>query len=224
MPKHGHFAETEVGARLPTGPGVLSVRGLRRPGLEAADLDVASGECVVLAGASGSGKSLLLRAIADLDPNAGTVSLDGAKRDAMPAPAWRRRVAYVPTESGWWSATVGDHFADVDAAAALLPRLGLAAGALDWPVARLSTGERQRLALGRALSLEPRALLLDEPTSGLDPEATQAVEAELARRLTGGAAALLVTHDAAQAAQLGRRHLVMRDGRLNAGGGTGEAP
>jgi putative ABC transport system permease protein len=161
---------------------LLSVRRLTRPGLDPADLDLATGECIALRGPSGAGKSLLLRAIADLDPNQGSVALNGEDRSALPAPAWRRQVMYVPTESGWWSERVGAHFDDPGAASELIPRFALPAKALDWPVSRLSTGERARLALARALLRDPRVLLLDEPTSGLDEDATAAVEAELSRR------------------------------------------
>ncbi len=204
---------------------MLTVRRLTRPGLEPADLQLAKGECLALSGPSGAGKSLLMRAIADLDPNRGEVFLEHADRDRMPAHRWRRLVAYVPSESGWWADDVGAHFPDGPATAALLTDLGLDAGVLDWPVARLSTGERQRLALARALVNSPRVLLLDEPTSGLDPEAAKRVEAELRRRLEDGAAILLVTHDAAQAGRLAGRRLRMEAGRLTAleGPDTGAA-
>src|SRR3954451_6859003 len=62
-----------------------------------------AGECIALQGSSGVGKSLLLRAIADLDPNDGVVKLDGMPREAMPAPLWRKQVTYVAAEPGWWA-------------------------------------------------------------------------------------------------------------------------
>jgi ABC-type phosphate transport system ATPase subunit len=91
---------------------------------------------------------------------------------------------------------------------------------LAWPVARLSTGERQRLALARALELEPRALLLDEPTSGLDPEAASKVEDLLRRRLAQGVVIVLVTHDRDQAKRIADRRLSMEHGRLRPDSGT----
>ena len=195
---------------------VLIVRRLTRPGLEPADIDLAAGQCVALRGPSGAGKSLFLRAIADLDPNDGSVSLDGDDRNAMPAPAWRRRVSYVATESGWWADGVGAHFDDHGAAAVdLIRRLSLPADAVGWPVSRLSTGERGRLALARALLREPRILLLDEPTSGLGDEAAAAVETLLHERLAAGAGILVITHDSAQADRLAGRTLWMRRGRLS---------
>jgi ABC-type lipoprotein export system ATPase subunit len=81
-------------------------------------------------------------------------------------------------------------------------------------VARLSTGERQRLALLRALGPENRVLLLDEPTSGLDAENTGLVEALLRGRLSLGTAILLVTHDPEQATRMASRHLEVRGGQL----------
>jgi ABC-type sulfate/molybdate transport systems ATPase subunit len=81
-------------------------------------------------------------------------------------------------------------------------------------VNELSTGERQRLGLARALALEPRVLLLDEPTAALDRAATERVEAELRRYLDGGAAILMVTHSPDQAARMARRSWRMEQGRL----------
>ncbi len=74
---------------------MLRERQLQRPGLAAAGFDLADGECLTVRGPSGAGKTLLLRALADLDPNHGEVHLDGQARDAMPAPQWRRRVVQV---------------------------------------------------------------------------------------------------------------------------------
>ena len=193
---------------------MLEIAGLTCRSLADVDVTVHDGEAVAVSGTSGAGKSLFLRAIADLDPGGGDVKLDGQSRNAMPAPAWRRRVVYVPAESGWWADHVGPHFNDGAAVAGLLHRLQLPAECMDWPVARLSTGERQRLALARALDLAPRVLLLDEPTSGLDPETTLRVEAALRERLADGAIILFVSHDPAQAARFGQRHLRIEDGAI----------
>lgn len=181
---------------------MLTVSDLRRDGLQPVSMEIPDGCGLAILGPSGSGKTLLLRAIADLDPSAGTVVAEPLRRDRVPAPVWRRHVAYLPAESGWWSDTIGDHM-DGAASRALLSRLGLPEEALDWPVARPSSGERHRLALVRALSRNPRVLLLDEPTAALDPAATALVEAELAARLGEGVSLLLVTHDPDQAARLG---------------------
>jgi putative ABC transport system ATP-binding protein len=88
---------------------MLTVQGLTRLHISVS-LDLNDGECVALQGPSGAGKSLLLRAIADLDPNEGTVKLDGMLREAVPAPHWRSQVTYVAAEPGWWGDTVQEHF------------------------------------------------------------------------------------------------------------------
>ena len=197
---------------------MLRIRGLTRAGLGPVDLDLEAGACAALAGPSGAGKSLLLRAISDLDPNDGQVSLDGTSRSSMPAPEWRRKVGYLAAESGWWEDTVGLHFLDAEGVAPLLSGLGLDPEALGWPIERLSTGEKQRLALARLLELDPRVLLLDEPTAALDPDSRAAVEKLIGERLAGGAAVLIVTHDKDQAGRLASRRLTMAGGRLQEAG------
>lgn len=196
----------------------LQVQDLRSPHGGPFDLALADGECVAVVGRSGSGKTVLLRMIADLDPHEGEVLLEGRARSAWSGPDWRRRVVYQPAEPAWWAPTARAHFpaAAQAPAEALLASLGLAASRLDVDVARLSTGERQRLALARSLAAEPRVLLLDEPTAALDEASAAAVEAVLADRLRAGLAIVLVTHAAAQAGRLARRVLAVSGGRLQA--------
>ena len=180
------------------------------------DLELAAGECVAITGPSGAGKSLFLRMVADLDPSQGEVFLEGVERRALPAPAWRRKVVYNAAEPGWWHERVADHFpgTELEAARAMAPRLALAPALLDAPVLQLSTGERQRMALIRALALASPVLLLDEATGALDEDSTLLVEAVLRERLAAGVTIVMVTHSAAQAARLGSRHLRMEDRRL----------
>ncbi|HEY1449000.1 MAG TPA: ATP-binding cassette domain-containing protein [Caulobacteraceae bacterium] len=182
------------------------------------DLAVERGNCVGITGPSGSGKSLFLRMICDLDANQGEVWLDGEPRSHMPAPAWRRQVVYVPAESGWWADQIADHFPKDQLAPAhdMAARLGLPPGIIDGPVSRLSTGERQRLALIRALLMASPVLLLDEPTSALDGDGAARVEAILTERIVAGLALVLVTHEPAQAARLAQRRFVMTAGHLEA--------
>ncbi len=182
------------------------------------DLELAHGSVLAISGASGSGKSLFLRMIADLDPNEGRVELDGVARSSLPAHLWRRRSPYVAAESGWWAMTVPEHFdAECrDRARALAERLGVGAAQFDGPVDRLSTGERQRLALVRGLILEAPVTLLDEPTGPLDPVSTAKVEAVVAERVAAGAIVILVSHDPAQGGRLGARRLRMVDRKLQA--------
>ncbi|HEB93909.1 MAG TPA: ATP-binding cassette domain-containing protein [Gammaproteobacteria bacterium] len=169
------------------------------------DLSIDAGECVSLRGPSGSGKSLLLRAIADLDPHQGEVWLDGVACAQIPAPQWRRQVALLPVESQWWQDEVSAHFYGV-ACPWLIP-LGFGEAALGWQVSRLSSGEKQRLALARALMNRPRVLLLDEPSASLDEVSAAALEAVVADyRHDTGAAVLWVSHSAAQAARVATRH------------------
>ena len=201
-------------ARLGSPAAMLSVRELHRPNLLDASFELGEGECIAVRGASGAGKTLLLRAIADLDPCAGRAKLDGASRDLMPAPVWRAKVIYVPAEAGWWAETVADHFDDWAEATALITALGLPDGCGDWPIERLSTGERQRLALVRSLVLRPRVLLLDEPTSGLDPDSAAAVEKLIADHREEGGGVLWITHDADQAGRVAGRCLMVDQGKV----------
>jgi len=193
---------------------MLSVKNLSRPGLEPASFELAAGECLALRGPSGAGKSLLLRALADLDPNDGDLRLDGKPREEIPAPVWRRRVGYVPAEPGWWSERLGDHFDDWQGQTGPARRLEISPEVDTRPVSRLSTGERQRLALLRALEHRPEVLLLDEPTGPLDEETTAAVEALLREKQDNGLAILWVTHDKRQAERVATRRFWIDRGRL----------
>jgi phosphate-transporting ATPase len=190
---------------------MLNVSGLKRLHLSVS-FDLQDGECVALQGPSGVGKTLLLRSIADLDPNEGSVRLDGTPREAMPAPAWRKHVTYLAAEPGWWADTVQDHFTAWNDALPLVQRLGLPDDCGPWPIQRLSTGERQRLGLVRALMLRSRVLLLDEPTSALDQASVAAVEALIGERISDGTSVIWSTHDDGQARRVGSRIFAMRPG------------
>jgi len=194
----------------------LLVEALRSQFAGPFELSLGAGACAAITGPSGSGKSLFLRMIADLDPNDGRVWLQGTDRASVSAPEWRKRATYVAAESGWWADVVIDHFAAGrrSEVVALAARLGLRAGLLDAPIAQLSTGEKQRFSLVRALLQNPPVLLLDEPTGPLDEESVARVEALLRERMATGKSILLVTHDASQAQRLGARHYRMVAGRL----------
>jgi len=172
-----------------------------------------AGECLCLSGPSGTGKSLLLRAIADLDPHEGSVWLDGTASDSIAPALWRCRVGLLPPDSSWWLPHAIDHFHDGQPLS--LDSLGLEPGLLREPVARLSSGERQRLALLRLLANTPRVLLLDEPTANLDPASTLRVEAVIGDfRKTHQAAVIWVSHDPAQIARVANRHLLVSGSEL----------
>ena len=193
----------------------LVAAGLRGAAGGPFDLALGRGEAMAITGPSGAGKSVLLRMIADLDPHEGRVTLGGAERAATPAPSWRRRVAYLPAEPGWWHEIAAAHFPDRAAAAEMMPSLALAPALLDQKIHRLSTGERMRLALIRTILPRPDVLLLDEPTGALDPKATVLVEKLLALRLAAGTAIVMVTHDEEQAQRLGAQRMHLEGGRLN---------
>jgi putative ABC transport system ATP-binding protein len=194
----------------------LLVRDLRSKFAGPFNLELSIGACAAVTGPSGSGKSLLLRMIADLDPNEGEVWLNGQERAAIPAPEWRKRTIYVSAESGWWADTVIEHFprSGRTAVAGLVDKLGVRADRLDAPVAQLSTGEKRRFSLVRALLVNPPVLLLDEPTGPLDEESVVRVEALLRERMEMGTSILMVTHDPNQASRLGGRRYRMVAGQL----------
>jgi len=169
-------------------------------------LTVSAGQVVCLSGPSGSGKSRLLRAVADLEPHGGRVSLGDTAQLDVPAHQWRSRVVMVPADSQWWFDEVGGHFPD-DAKARLPSALGFPPEVMGWSVSRLSSGERQRLALWRALSLRPESLLLDEPTANLDNDSTEAIETWLLDEIRSRRIAVLwVAHDPGQIHRVADAH------------------
>jgi ABC-type iron transport system FetAB ATPase subunit len=172
----------------------LVVRNLRFRDRGPFSFDLAPGTCIGLSGPSGVGKSLLLRALADLDPHQGEVLLDGRPAAAFSAPQWRRQVGYLPATSHWWHEIVGDHFHGDWTP--LVASSGLPADVGRWPVSRLSTGERQRLGILRLMCNRPRVLLLDEPTANLDRENARRMEALIRETIRcRQTAALWVSHD-----------------------------
>lgn len=171
---------------------------------------VEPGVCFCLSGASGIGKSLLLRALADLDPHDGQVGLGGVACAQTPPYQWRRMVGYLPAESAWWSPVVQDHFESDRPLLPLLPMLeslGFTPSVLQQPVHQLSSGERQRLAIVRTLARRPHALLLDEPTANLDHRSTERVEGVVMAFMKVHAVPVVwVTHDRSQIQRVAHRH------------------
>jgi len=188
---------------------MLRIDHLKIRNLPAISFAVAGGECVCIQGASGTGKSLLLRAIADLDPSTGQMFLDGAERCEMTGPEWRRKVRYVASESGWWEDLPRAHFPQDARSDRWVAGLGLDEAHLDRSIARLSTGERQRLALIRAISDNPDVLLLDEPTSALDRASSALVEELIRFQLLQDRVVIMVTHDEEQARRLANRQYAL---------------
>lgn len=183
------------------------------PGLPTLTFEVAAGECLAVEGPSGSGKTRLLRAIADLDPAGGYVFLEGVERGEMAGPAWRRQVRYASAEPAWWADTPREHFPANAKLDRLLSALALEPSTLDLPLAELSTGERQRLGLLRAIADEPRVLLLDEPTSALDATSAALAEELIKFQLLAERIVLLVSHDAVQIERLAHARLLLADAR-----------
>lgn len=191
----------------------LALHDLAVLAIQPVSFTVQAAECVCLTGPSGVGKSMLLRAIADLIPHEGDASLDEHNCSQMKPSQWRKQVGYLPAESHWWSDRVGDHYIDSDPD--MFKRLGFEPQVLDWQVSRLSTGEKQRLALLRLLANEPRALLLDEPTASLDATNVGNAEALIHDyRQQQQAPVIWVSHDPTQIQRVADRVLRFEAGAV----------
>lgn len=177
------------------------------------DLQVNAGQCIGLYGESGSGKSLLLRAIADLDEHHGEVLLDDISATQITAPEWRHKVGLLAADSQWWFDSVGEHFTELSADA--VKQLGFPEQVQHWQVSRLSSGEKQRLALLRLLQNRPRVLLLDEPTANLDATNTRLFEQFVADyRRQQNAVVFWVSHDTEQLRRVADRVFQLQNGQL----------
>lgn len=193
---------------------VLSIKKISALDQGPYSLEVASGDCIVITGESGVGKSVFLRMIADLIPNQGQVFLDDKERNFFPAPEWRKRVTYIAAESGWWAQTVKEHFANLDLVRYWLPKFNLKETLLDADILQLSTGEKQRMALLRAISAKVRFLLLDEITSALDPKTVLVVEKCVQELQQQNIGILLVSHNMEQVQRLATKHYQLRTDQL----------
>jgi ATP-binding cassette subfamily B protein len=205
---------------LPDGPGRLRLRGVTvriggRTVLDRLDLDVPPGAAVAVAGASGTGKSVLVSLIGRLlDPDEGTVELVGVPVTAVPPHRLRRTVAYAFERPALLGATVHDTiaYARPDASRAEVRRAARAADAdafiralpdgYDTPLDRapLSGGELQRLGLARAALTGARIIVLDDATSSLDTATELRVTLAL-RRILAGRTSLVVARRPATAAR-----------------------
>lgn len=209
----------------------LRVRGLNKSFgevevLRDLDLDVVEGSLTAVLGASGCGKTTLLRVVAGFEtPDAGTVTV-GERTVAGPGvdvPPERRRVGLVPQEGLLFphldvAGNVGFGLPRGAARASrvdeLLEVVGLGGLAQRRP-SELSGGQQQRVALARALAPMPELVLLDEPFNALDASLREAVRADVRATLRAvGATAVLVTHDQEEAMSMADSVAVIRDGRV----------
>lgn len=228
-----------VGAPSPAPPGPAPGRARLRLGRPPADrtrrflfrhldLDLAPGERLAVTGGSGTGKTLLLRALVRLDPvDEGRVYFRGREVGGRNVPAFRSRVVLLHQRPSSLADTVEadlrgafslrcrrDATFHRDRAAALFTALGRDETFLSRSTQVLSGGESQLVALVRALLLEPEVLLLDEATASLDPTTTAAAELLIRDYLAAGErACLFVAHDPAQVERLSTRRLAVEDFR-----------
>jgi polar amino acid transport system ATP-binding protein len=200
------------------------------------ELAITPGEAVTLMGPSGTGKTTLLRCLNGLErADEGAVAVGDVRLDARDPPErfrravleLRRRVGFV--FQGWHlfaHRTVLENVMEGPVhvrrespeaarprALALLERVGVGHRAGAWPH-ELSGGEQQRIAIARALAMQPEVLLLDEPTSALDEARIAGLTTLLRELVAGGLALVTVTHDVPFARALSTRICQLQDGRL----------
>ncbi len=178
------------------------------------DVQLQVGENLAILGATGAGKSLLLRCLAGLDAaDEGRITVDDRPLDEWRMPSYRARVVYLHQRPALWEGTVEDNLRAVFRLAAHRSRGYDRSHGLRWlaaferdeaflgkATAELSGGEAEIVALIRALSVEPSVLLLDEPTASMDATATRQAE-ELLKLWVHGApnrASVWTSHDADQ--------------------------
>ena len=194
------------------------------------------GETLGIIGPSGAGKSTLARALVGAQPTSGgTVRIDGAMPADWPEDQLAAAIGYLPQEGALFRGTVKDNIArfeteqvDEGALDEAITAAALACGVHDlilrlpkayatelgWHGAGLSTGQRQRIALARALYREPRLIVLDEPATGLDADGQRALAATLTALRARGATVIVVAHGG-DVLRIADKLLVLRDGRMD---------
>jgi ATP-binding cassette subfamily B protein len=216
----GRVELREVGFRLAeTGAAIL----------ENVSLTIASGECLVIKGANGSGRSTLLRLIAGLvNPTSGEVRLEGVSMSSLEAPALRAAIAYVPEDAQVFQGTILENISGFEPARAERALEIARALGLDKFVARLPrgwdspvgdaaadttpVGHRQRIAMVRALASGARIVLFDAANISMDSEGDAALRRYLQAEM-GRTTFVIVTHRPSLA-KLAQRVLVLEGGRL----------
>ena len=184
----------------------LTARRGDRVVLREVSFDAPRGKVLALVGASGSGKSTLLRCLTRLaEAESGAIALDGENVLGIAPQVLRRRVALVAQAPVMLPGTVADNLAygltelREDVRDAALAASGLDGSFLPRTARALSGGERARVALARALTRDPDAILLDEPTAALDPETAQVIAETVAALAHRDLAVIVATHDYALA-------------------------
>jgi iron complex transport system ATP-binding protein len=193
--------------------------------LDATDFRIERPQLVCLVGPNGSGKTSLLHALARIGAPSGTVSIEGTDLDRSSPQERRRLLSFLPAgREAAWPLCVRDLVrlglpsgAGADGADLALAALQLEAFA-DRRIDRLSTGERSRVLIARALAPQPRLLLLDEAVANLDPLWQLRLMDLLLRLARDGQAVLLALHDLDLAARYADRLIVMDGGRIVADG------
>jgi signal transduction histidine kinase/ABC-type multidrug transport system ATPase subunit len=208
----------------------LSVRFDAFQALDSVDFEIRAGETVALAGENGAGKSTLVRCVGgDIAPTSGRIMIAGERIGSSPDAVSRRGVAVV-----WQDLALCNNL-DIasnlllgqergglirsdtrfhSAAAALLESLGIPLRDTTRGVGSLSGGERQLLAVARAMSGQPRLLILDEPTAALGVNESVQVEQLIRNVSAQGTSILIVSHDIDQMFRLADRITVLRHGRV----------
>ena len=208
---------------------LLEARGIAVHGrLEPTDLDCASGELTAVIGRNGAGKTSLLRALASIERDEGQVLVNGESVEDAPPARRMRLLSFLPaTRSLIWPIAARDVISlglpspddgRVDELIAQL-KLGPLAGR---PVNQLSTGERSRVLMARALAARPRLLLLDEPLSNLDPYwVLRTLEILRSETVQTRSTVLASVHDLGQIGAFDRV-LLVEDGKIVADGTSTE--
>jgi phospholipid/cholesterol/gamma-HCH transport system ATP-binding protein len=216
----------------------ISVRGLkkafgRKIVLDGIDLDVTSGESLVVIGGSGSGKSVLVKTILGLLPSdGGTVRIDGDDLSAISSDERElilrkfgmlfQGAALFDSLLVWENVAFGliqgrgmDRSFAKDVALQKLRAVGLGQGVAELRPAELSGGMQKRVALARAIAAEPEIIIFDEPTTGLDPIMADVINELIVKCVRDlGATAISITHDMASARKIADRVAMIYKGKI----------